>query len=237
VRYIVHASAFETQMQWLRTTGYRAVNVSQALNFPDNPCVALTFDDGSETDLVTAAPILQRLNFTATSYITTGFLGKPGYLSYRQLRELSDAGFEIGCHSMTHPHLSDLNEEELNREMLDSRKHLEDIIGKPVEHFSCPSGRYNRKVQLVARRGGYRTLSTSHIYPNSPATDVFELGRIVVMRHSRLSDFQRICRQQGLWRIRTADTLRSGTRKVIGNAAYDSIRALLLRNRNRSSHS
>ena len=237
VRYVVHSSAFETQMQWLHRISCRGVSVSQALEFPDRPCVALTFDDGSETDLVTAAPILDGLAFTATFYITTGFLGKRGYLSRQQLRELSDAGFEIGCHSMTHPYLSDLSEGDLNREMLEPRKRLEDIVGKPVEHFSCPGGRYNRKVQLIAQRGGYRTLSTSRVWPNSLDTDLFQLGRVVIMRDSRLSDFQRICRKQGLWRLRTTDAIRSGIKKVIGNLAYDAIRALLLRAYNGSSPS
>ena len=72
-------------------------------------------------------------------------------------------------------------------------------------------------------------MSTSRLWPNSPDTDVFQLGRVVIMRDSRLSDFQRICRKQGLWRLRTTDAIRSGIKKVIGNLAYDAIRALLLR--------
>ena len=86
----------------------RGISVEDALCNKKTGKVVITFDDGCETDLTVAAPLLQRANFTATFYITLGFLGRTGYLIPRQVRELSDAGFDIGCHSMTHPYLSDL---------------------------------------------------------------------------------------------------------------------------------
>ena len=94
VRYVLHASEFQSQMQLIKSQGWRGVCVKEALRYqPDT--VAITFDDGSETDLICAAPILQELGFGATFYITTGFIGKPGYLNRSQLQELSQMGFEI----------------------------------------------------------------------------------------------------------------------------------------------
>ena len=75
---------------------------------PVGKTVCITFDDGCETDLLAAAPILKEFGFGATFYITVGFLGKPGYLSEAQVRNLSALGFEIGCHSLTHPYLPTL---------------------------------------------------------------------------------------------------------------------------------
>src|SRR5277367_6792575 len=75
VRYVLPQGAFQSQAQWLRTNGWRGLCVSEALNYPGEKSVAITFDDGSETDLLTAAPILKAHGFNATFYITAGFIG------------------------------------------------------------------------------------------------------------------------------------------------------------------
>src|SRR5215472_9418048 len=89
VRYIVHESNFREQIQALKTMAYRGLSVPEALSGSSRPAVAITFDDGCETDLLAAAPLLKEAGFGATFYITVGFMGKPGYLTAKQLRELS----------------------------------------------------------------------------------------------------------------------------------------------------
>ena len=229
VRYVVTASSFEAQMRWLKTAGLSGCSVTAALAFPLPPVVALTFDDGAETDLLSAAPVLGELGFGATFYITTGFLNRPGFLTTSQLRELAQQGFEIGSHSLTHPYLSDLDDITLEHEMRDSRHELEDLIGKAVVHFSCPGGRYDDRVKKFGRRCGYMTVTTSHQHANSPATDRFALGRVVIMRNTSLISFQRICQNKGLWRRRAHDGIRSAAKSLLGNSSYDSLRTVLLR--------
>ena len=229
VRYVVSASDFESQMKWLGTHGWRGIDVTAALKFPAEAAVALTFDDGAATDLQIAAPILKKLGFGATFFVTSGLLNTTGFLSTSQLRELSDSGFEIGCHSMTHPYLADLDDIELEREMLDSKKQLEDIVGQAVVHFSCPGGRYDQRVKAKARQFGYRTVSTSRSHANSPATDLYELGRAVIMRTTSLDSFQQTCANRGLWRVRAAELGRSAVKALLGNSSYDKLRARLLR--------
>lgn len=232
LRYVVNGSDFRSQMQWLRAEGWHATDTTTALADHLQPSVAITFDDGSETDLLVAVPVLKELGFTATFYITTGFLGKPGYLSATQVRAVSDAGFEIGCHSKTHPYLSDQNDLVLENEINAPKKELEDITGRRVEHFSCPGGRYDQRVRTIAQRSGYRTVATSSPYPNTDSTDPFALGRVAVMRNTSLASFQRICRGQGLWRIRFAAAVTAAAKVVLGNTAYDGIRARFLRHDN-----
>jgi len=228
VRYAVKASDFELQMRQLSSDGWRVVNVTEALAFPPVRSVALTFDDGSETDLLIAAPILHKLGFGATFFITTGFLNSRGYLSTSQLRDLSQTGFEIGSHSMSHPYLADLDNVALEREMLESKTRLEDILAVPVAHFSCPGGRYDHRVKSLARRFGYRTVSTSRSHANSRSTDVYELGRAVIMRDTNMHSFERICANRGLWRLRGAEIARSLAKRALGNSSYDKLRAAVL---------
>lgn len=228
VRYVLKASDFSAQMHSLHSAGWYGSSVSEALSFPEKSQVAITFDDGSETDLLSAAPVLKELGFNATFYITAAFLGKRGYLSSQQVRELASAGFEIGCHSKTHAYLSDLAESALETEIAEPKKFLEDLLSRPVEHFSCPGGRYNNKVQAVARRAGYRSLATSRTHPNSRSTDQFELGRVAILRTTAPTSFDNICRAQGLWRLRSAEVASGTVKSILGNSAYDALRARLL---------
>jgi peptidoglycan/xylan/chitin deacetylase (PgdA/CDA1 family) len=227
VRYAVSATNFRAQMNHLKAMGWRGVDVDQALLFHPET-TAITFDDGCETDLLVAAPILGELGFGATFYITTGFLGKSGYLTTQQLRELSSRGFQIGCHAMTHAYLSDLDDNGLRREILESKLQLEQLIGKPVEHFSCPGGRYNRRSIEMARTAGYRTLSTSRSRMNSANADRFALGRIPVMRETTLRDFEALCLGRGLLSLRIRESLRQTAKRALGNTLYDRLRQFVL---------
>src|SRR5262249_17061340 len=128
VRYILLRDTFQEQMKWLKDSGIRGLSVSEASLYPPEASVCVTFDDGCETDLLVAAPILREMNFHATFYLTAGFLGTPGYLSAEQVKELDSLGFEIGCHSMTHPYLSDLSDAELGREIVDAKLQLEQVL-------------------------------------------------------------------------------------------------------------
>jgi peptidoglycan/xylan/chitin deacetylase (PgdA/CDA1 family) len=228
-RYILREATFRSQIDWLRKNGWRGLNVSEALSSTAEKSVAITFDDGCETDLLAAAPILREAGFYSTFYVTAGFLGQPGYLSTAQLRELSFSGFEIGCHSMTHAYLNDLDLQRLHSEIVTARSKLEDVIGSKVEHFSCPGGRYNETTLALAKQAGYRSFATSRAYPNRPSSDQFRLGRVAVMRDTAQPAFEKICAGQNLWRIRLSESLRTSVRKTIGNAIYDRVRTAVLR--------
>jgi peptidoglycan/xylan/chitin deacetylase (PgdA/CDA1 family) len=228
VRYILPIEAFRRQMEWLKQSGFRGLSVGEALHFPAEPSVCITFDDGSETDLIAAAPVLREFGFHATFYLTAGFLGTPGYLSAEQVRNLDAQGFEIGCHSMTHAYLSDLSEAELTREIVDAKKKIEQILGHATEHFSCPGGRYNQRALLMARRAGFKTVANSEFHTNGPATSSYELGRIAMLRDLSINEFGDICHGRGLWKKRLQHHARRGAQLLLGNRMYDRVRESLL---------
>lgn len=228
VRYILTLETFRKQMQWMNSSGFQGLCVSEAVRHPQQPGVCITFDDGCETDLIAAAPVLREFGFHATFYITSGFLGTPGYLNAEQLRELDSLGFEIGCHSMTHPYLSDLPEPELKREILDAKLQIEQILGHTIDHFSCPGGRYNRRTLEMARRAGFRTVANSLFHANSAGTSRYELGRVAMLRHMSVEEFADTCQGRGLWKKRLQDRTRLSVRRLLGNRAYDRARAVLL---------
>ena len=228
VRYIICAEEFSAQMQEIRNLGLRGLSVSDALKFSE-PALCITFDDGCETDLISAAPILKEVGFGATFYAVTGFIGKPGYLSISQLRELHGQGFEIGCHSMTHPYLPDLDEAGLRHEIADAKTMLEQMLGAQVRHFSCPGGRYDDRVARIAKQAEYVSVATSVPRANTAATDPFALARVAITREMKIPEFSRICRGKTLWKAALTMSARDRAKKLLGNRLYDRMRGLLLK--------
>jgi peptidoglycan/xylan/chitin deacetylase (PgdA/CDA1 family) len=228
VRYIVSEGDFRSHLESLKSRSWQAWSVGQALRSPAQPGCVITFDDGCETDLVAAAPLLSEYGFGATFYITTGYVGRRGYLTVQQLRELLGLGFEIGCHSMTHPYLSDLDADSLRRETAEAKAQLEQWIGARVEHFSCPGGRYSRRVQDAVREAGFMSMATSKNSGNDKQTDRFALGRVAMLRGTGSAEFARLSSGRGLWRLNAEDGLRQAAKRVLGNAAYDRVRSAVL---------
>lgn len=79
------------------------------------------------------------------------------YMSVEQLKELSDKGFEIGSHGMTHSLLiaDYMNKEKALQELQKSKQWLEAVTGKPVTAYCFPAGRYNAEMIELAKQVGY----------------------------------------------------------------------------------
>src|SRR5689334_13472746 len=76
VRYVVTETAFRHQLAQLQAADLRGVSVSEALAaHQKGPAVVITFDDGSKTDALIAAPQLARVGFNATFYVIAGRVG------------------------------------------------------------------------------------------------------------------------------------------------------------------
>lgn len=228
VRYVVPVSAFEAHLRHLKALGYEGMSLGCALDVVGAKQVVLTFDDGSETDLTVAAPMLSTLGFGATFYVTVGFLGNPGYMTESQLRELSTGGFEIGCHSLTHPYLSGLDAVRLHREIVDAKDQLQQIVGRPVEHYSCPGGRFNDRVVATVKEAGYLTLANSRPQRYSPTVDRYMIGRTAILRHTSLQQLEGIVEGRGLWKLDLEQNFRSIAKRFLGDRLYEDVRAFLL---------
>ena len=123
--------------------------------------VRITFDDGNASDLELALPALRRRSLTATFFVVAGRLGEPEFLDGDDVRELRDAGMTIGCHGMHHRPWRTLDDAELERELVDARGMLEEVVDVPVTQAACPFGSYNRRVLRALRRSGYAEVHTS----------------------------------------------------------------------------
>ncbi|HNT29514.1 MAG TPA: polysaccharide deacetylase family protein [bacterium] len=114
--------------------------------------VILTFDDGYANQYQYAFPLLERYAMRGVFFIITEKPdADPAYMTWEQIKTLSDAGHEIGSHSVAHPDLTALQPDRLEEELATSRSSIERIIGLPVLTFCYPSGQYNDQVLAAVR--------------------------------------------------------------------------------------
>ena len=169
----------EQTIEDYRRQGYRFVTIDEACDIMQKntpPCppqggkkgrfVCLTFDDGYRDTYITALPLLKRLNIPFAVYVSTGFIDnelpmwwypneKLG-LSKEELIALDAEPLStIGAHTISHPRLSTLTEEDMRKEIVESKHRLEEILGHPIKHFSYPHGDYNTATLQVVKDAGF----------------------------------------------------------------------------------
>ena len=104
--------------------------------------VTLTFDDGPRGHVTEVAPLLEKYRFPATFNVVTDKVGKPGFLTWDDIRSLSRDGFEIASHTVTHPNLAALMKEgkadAVRREIVESRDAIAREIGVAPKFLCHP---------------------------------------------------------------------------------------------------
>jgi peptidoglycan/xylan/chitin deacetylase (PgdA/CDA1 family) len=212
-RLAVPPAAFDEQLARLHAASFTPMTVSAlaaafagGTELPERP-VVLTFDDGYADFHETALPLLQRYGFTATVFVTTGWIEDSGptdrprparMLAWQQVLEVSAAGVEIGAHSHTHPELDQLGAGRLARELRDSKALLEDKLGGAVPALAYPFGYSSTRVRQAARAAGYEHACAVGNTIADAAADPFALPRLTVRRSTRLRDFDQMTRGQHL---------------------------------------
>ena len=161
----------EQTIEKYRYQGCRFVSIEEACNIinagkhPCQPFVCLTFDDGYRDNFDLAYPLLKKLDIPFVVYVTTGFAddtasmwwyGKTEAMNWEQIKALdNDPLCTIGAHTVSHPRLSTLAEEETRKEIVDSKRRLEEMLGHSVNHFSYPHGDYNTTTLQVVNEAGF----------------------------------------------------------------------------------
>ena len=142
------------------------------------------------------APLAEN-QFTAIQFLPPSLLGRnnewdlPGgeaqepLMDAAQVRDWLDAGHDIGSHTLTHPFLTRLPLSAAREEIFASKKALEDLFGRAVEHFCYPYGDWNPAVRDLVAEAGYRTACTVDFGINAPETSPFELKRVTARYPTR----------------------------------------------------
>ncbi len=173
--FTVSPEGLEAHLQYFKDNGYQTVLIYDLLDYFDTgrplpkKAVAITFDDGYYGQYKWAYPLLKKYGLNATFFIITDNVGKPGVLTWPQIKEMNDNGMVIGSHSLSHPNLNAIGDEQLRRELTDSKKILEEKIGKKVDLLAYPGGNYNAHVIDFVKEAGYQAaLSVYKIIDQEP---------------------------------------------------------------------
>ena len=123
--------------------------------------LSLSFDDGHSSDFEIVMPLLQEYGVHGTFFVTPNYVGKKGYMSWEKIKALGEAGMEIGSHSLSHPYMTTLSNEQLLAELKDSKANIEQHIGREVVSFAYPFGDCSQRTHKVAINVGYKNICTS----------------------------------------------------------------------------
>jgi peptidoglycan/xylan/chitin deacetylase (PgdA/CDA1 family) len=178
----VKPDAFERQLAILKRAGYRGATFADAIRATSGRVVAITFDDAYLSELTLAKPLLDAVGYPATVYAPTAYLDTPEQplkwdgieqwhggeherellpMSWDQLGELAEAGWEIGSHTCTHPHLDRVGDDaQLREELVESKATVERRLGRDCTTLAYPYGEYDERVIAAAGAAGYAAAGT-----------------------------------------------------------------------------
>jgi peptidoglycan/xylan/chitin deacetylase (PgdA/CDA1 family) len=164
---IVDPANFAAELKALHDSGYHPIHQAQLFDalysgarLPPKPII-ISVDDGYVDDVRTILPDLKRWHMVATFFVITGRTHEPGFLTAAQIRQLDQAGMDVGDHTAHHVDLRLLTPAELKMETAGSRHVLQSILGHPVYYFAYPFGDFNDHAVAALRAAGFTMAYTT----------------------------------------------------------------------------
>ena len=223
--YDLPAAAFREQMDYLKKNSYKVERLEEAPAQAPVRKVVLTFDDGEMNNFTQAWPILKQYQFPAFFFVTTNRIGQKGYMGWPQLQELLKGGMIIGSHGLNHNILVNLSEEELKKELGESKRILEEHLKVSAEYFSVPRGFWNSRILRAAQQAGYTDVFVSE---NGFQSLENCIARIPVQNTWSLKRFEQALDGRRPFGEVLGKAFQGMAKKILGPSAYDGLRKRLL---------
>ena len=143
----------------------------------------VTYDDGVLQDVRFVA-LLNKYNLKGTFNLNSGLMESEfewTHESGRVIKRLSKdkavplyQGHEIACHTLTHPYMHDLSEQEILHELQEDKANLEKLFGREVKGFAVPFDYYSERIENCVRQCGFSYARISQESRSfAPQTDYF----------------------------------------------------------------
>lgn len=177
---------FASQMKWLKDNDYNTLKLVDLAD-PDKKAISkiiydkkkpivITFDDGYEDAYTNAWSTLKENDFTGTFFIIRNFVGQEEYMNQSQIDILSNAGMEIGSHTLSHPSLEKLSIADQRAQIFGSKD--------TAETFCYPSGKYNDITITLLKEASYLVAVTTNPGIANQDSNLFELPRVRIMDYN-----------------------------------------------------
>lgn len=206
-RMEVSRETFQQHMRYLALTGYNVIPLREAYEYatgkrdsiPKNS-VVVTIDDGWRSTYTEVFPEMQKRNFPFTVFIYPQIIGKTALaLTWKQVREMADAGVDIQSHSLTHPFLTRARHQSLSdpeyeawveKELVQSKKILEKETGRTVSYLAYPYGDYNTALTRIVARAGYDAALTCEFGRVRAGSNPLRMKRFVIDKGMDFASFR-----------------------------------------------
>jgi peptidoglycan/xylan/chitin deacetylase (PgdA/CDA1 family) len=188
---------FARQLAELRQAGFQNGSLLACAGAPSSRRIVLTFDDAYVNVLRLGLKPLAANGFKAIQFVVADRLGKHNdwdvalgeapepLMDKEQLHDWLAAGHDIGSHTLSHPYLTRVPLAQAQEEIVASRKRLEDLFGRRIEHFCYPYGDWNEAVRDLVVAAGYKTACTTDTGINRAGDSLFSLKRFTARYPSR----------------------------------------------------
>ncbi len=181
----INPAVFEYQLKTLKEHNYSTYFVRDIPGILDqktqvsSTSAVLTFDDGYEDFYLNALPLLKKYQMKGTIYVVNNFIGRSGYLTKSELREIVDSGVvEIGAHTLDHMYLKGGKTSVVQEEIELSKAGLEELLGIKVETFAYPYGAFDESTLKIVKNASF-SAAVSVIPGNLHSTnELYYLSRI-----------------------------------------------------------
>lgn len=200
---------FEQHLKFLHENDYTVLTFGEAVDIlkstdkvPEKTAV-LTVDDGYSSFKTDAVPLLEKYDFRATVFICTQYVGKPGYLSWDDIRALQDEGYEFGNHSHSHDHFLNYSDgrtrEEFMKDLSLAEQSFKRELGYKPDLYCYPYGEYNPDIQDILRENGYQAGTAQKSGVIYAGSDLYALPRFPMnSNYGKMSKFRSKARMKAL---------------------------------------
>lgn len=161
--------------------------------------VAMTFDDVYDNTYAAVEQVCE-CSLNASIYVTTGKIGSESLAWHRRLKQISIGlpSVELGAHSITHPRLDELSLPGILHEVSESKRQLEDFIGRGVESFAYPHGAYDARVRDAVVVSGFTSAAAVKNALSHSNDDPWAIARWTVQKTTSLSEIVEVLQGTGV---------------------------------------
>jgi peptidoglycan/xylan/chitin deacetylase (PgdA/CDA1 family) len=207
-RMEISRETFRQQMRYLAMTGYTVVPLRDIYEYATGKktslpkhAVAITIDDGWRSTYTEVFPELKRRHFPFTVFLYPQIIGKTAHaMTWKQVKEMADAGVDIESHSYSHPYLTHRYHPEwddkqysqwLARELRDSKRILERETGRTVSFLAYPYGEYDHHLLPRVASAGYEAAFTCDYGRVKRGSNPLRMKRVIVDKRMNFAMFRK----------------------------------------------
>lgn len=207
IKLFVTKKVFELHLMILKLLGYETITFRDLEKIGlekrrEKKYIIITVDDGYKDNYTILYPVLKKFNMKAVIYYVTGVnyntwtaddMGEKRFdlMSEKEVQELHKSGLiEFGGHTLTHPSMIKLSDEDLKKEIENNKRDIEKIIGEKLVSFAYPYGHNSKRIQKAVELAGYKYAVSTDSGTGFIDENLYDIRRTAIDKTS-LVDFLR----------------------------------------------